>query len=366
MFTLESTLQALVTMNTDEVKTQTSLLEVFRSIKNLWSYLPAQTWRALRATNTEMHQLVYTNASSVQLHSGSDIALLISQHWPQLTTLKLGKSNITEHHIAWLVQGDLQLQCLDLSHIKLTSAGVKQLVCGKWSALAYLNLAQSFGHVRCQDARGVVASCRHLAHSDWPALTVLNISNNNLSVNALAELVQADWPGLQDLDVSANQKTELDDDRPWSKQGHGFFTQLAQAPWTGMQDLNISANLLDYEDALCMSQLKWHHLTGLNICGSLKHLEADERFQIVRQMAMGTWWSQLKALDISDNGLPPSSMAELIWGELPQLQMLDLRGSISDAEDIVAVLNSSLHVLKAFYVSSEVFAPVQARPESVS
>lgn len=132
-----------------------------------------------------------------------------------------------------------------------------------------------------------------------------------------------------------------------------------------MEDLNISANTLGYEDALCLSQLDWH-LVRLNICGSLKHLRADKLFPIVRQMAMGDW-PKLNALDISNNGLSLPSMAELIRGEWPQLQMLDLRRGTFSLEDVVAVLQSPLRMLKALgalYISSEVIAPVQARPEA--
>ena len=168
--------------------------------------------------------------------------------------------------------------------------------------------------ISCEaETTAAVVCCQHLADSDWPAFTALNLRKNGFSAAALGQLVEAHWPMLQELDISFNQL----------QQGTGFMHQLAQSPWTALQELNISSNMLGVEDAVHLGKLGCKQLTRLNIARCFRHLEAADVILAMRHLAAGEW-PELKVLNVSDNSLSSQGIAELAKGKGPELQSLDV------------------------------------------
>lgn len=99
-----------------------------------------------------------------------------------------------------LVQGSLpKLQQLDLSGNILSSEAMSCLAQAQWPSLTKLDLRQTFGF---QSPHGeVLLSCSHLASSSWPKLMVLDLSDNLLAVDSVAELIKANRPELTNLSI---------------------------------------------------------------------------------------------------------------------------------------------------------------------
>lgn len=299
------------------------LFEIFMLQDNAQvDMLPLRSLKALSATSKDMRQLVQANLSKMRIRRGLGIHLLgdpsgINTHarWPHLSTLNLSRADFGTADMELLVQGASlpSLQQLDLSYSALGPAAMQHLAHGQWPALACLNLAgTSKREYEAFNKEELVTSCQHLAAGVWTSLTALNFSQNFLDAKGMAELIRGDWPRLRSLDLSRNL---------WS--ATHFVAVLAKAHWTAVQDLNLESNQFTEDDFYQLGQLKWAHLTRLNIAHCLDQID---RQVSMKHVAAGCW-PQLAALDVSCNRLSAEDVAELVQGHWPALQSLSLAHS---------------------------------------
>lgn len=104
-----------------------------------------------------------------------------------------------------------------------------------------------------------------------------------------------------------------------------------------MQDLHLSRTLLKVLDALQLGKLGWKFIR-LQVVGCFELLADHDRVQAMRYPAAGEW-PELKVLDVSDNSLSATGVAQLVKADWRALQSLDISNQ-SHGGEITDLLGS--------------------------
>ena len=184
----------------------------------------------------------------------------------------------------------------------------------------------------------------------WPCLQHLDLSHNEISLDAAACIAQMEWPRLQVLRMA---------DWVDPAQDGAQLKTLLQSKWPALQELHMSSRrprheisclLLDdrfYRNVsscfyrllpLHMAAAEWPQLNMLQLSGI--GFTARE----VANLAKGTW-PLLQQLDLSSNNLTDSALEHLVRTGWPLLQSLNVSRNLLTAAAFTAFCNSKHYCL---------------------
>ena len=367
----------------------------------------------------DWQSLTWLNLADSDWREAETIAAVVCcQHladsdWPALTALNLRKNSLSAAALAQLVKADwpiLQELQISFNQLQRGTGFMHQLAQAPWTALQELNIssnmlgvkdAMQLGRLGCKqltrlniarcfrhlEAADVTQAMRHFAAGEWPELKALNVSDNSLSSEAIAELANGAWPELQSLDASFNELQHDYDEWQHQLEGRpGFVQALGMASWTALQHLNLSCNALIAEDAQFLGQLDWPQLKSLDVRDCFR---ASGRCKVSAMPNFAASdWPQLTTLDVCENLFGETIMCDMLRGaRLDYLKLggnevvswarsvspgwdhlgsLDLQGSPLSPEDICTLLGSCSHAFNTLHISCQVDWPTQARPSASS
>ena len=228
---------------------------------------------------------------------------LVSGDWPRLRSLDLShnQKQFAPHFVGALAMAQwTAVQYLNLESNQFTEDDMYQLGQLKWAHLTWLNIAQCQDWVDCQIAM------KHVAAGCWPQLAALDVSDNRLSAEGVAELVKGQWPALRSLRLADS--------------GKGTVAQLADSAWTLLQHIDLRGCCgLTAEEALLLAD--WPHLVSLNLRRCFGYARSSVLAAIMGQISRGSW-PALTALDVRDNSLQLNVTSEPeFWAKLRVLKL---------------------------------------------
>ncbi len=233
-----------------------NLLDIIYEVPQLLQVTDSDSRKALQATCRQLRHLVHTTASVVRFgtqrqSSEADARLLSSGTWTHLEAMNFRPVNMSVKAIAVLSQGHWPLlKVLVLSNNLLGVCGMEHFSHGRWPALATLEL-------HCVGMR--TKMMEQLQHATLACLSSLILSENKMAESACwAELVKGEWPNLTHLDLSSNNINI------------SFLGQLKNAKWPLLGSLNLHGALskfkfsatrqAQHEPFQGLAQCDWHQL----------------------------------------------------------------------------------------------------------
>lgn len=189
------------------------------------------------------------------------------------------------------------LQKLDIKYrAKLQFDAVCILSQANWPLLTELNLSRN---------NLEAAAVGHLIQGRWPKLRALNLSHNLLGPMGMQWLNRGDWPSLESLDLS---DTGINADAS---------DELAKGRWSQLRHVAISYNMLSLAEMEPLLKAPWAALTSLDL--SHNRLSAAA-LAILTQMSL----PGLRRLVLSHNLFSPMASKQLQEGHWPHLEHLDV------------------------------------------
>lgn len=313
-----------------------NLLDTIYEVPQIIRVTDSNSRKALQATCRQLRRLVHATASVVSFgtqrqSSEADARLLSSGTWTSLKAMNFKHADLSADAIAVLSQGDWPLlKILVLSNNLFGARGMEHFSHGRWPALATLELHQvgmSF------------TMMQHLQHATLACLSSLDLSENVMANSACwAELVKGDWPNLTRLDLSSNN---ID---------IGFVGQLKTAKWPLLGSLNLHFAFCQHsataqrEALQGMAQCDWHNLQSLGLASCSLGPEAMQKLCQAQ-------WPDLRILDLTANSMSGDAIRYLAGSVWSQLEVLDLKWCDIDVAAVSCLVQAKWLRLKALNLS---------------
>ena len=230
------------------------------------------------------------------------ICALINVRLPLLNKLQLFNSGLNCRGWSKLLQGKWRrLQCLDISSNPLLGSGLcKAMHVPRWTALQQLYIANcSLNDSFHWSVMG------QLTKLNLPHLQVIDLHNNPLEADSLAQLSKCKWP----LERLSPGNLRLDTPA---------FAHLSLSDWPNLRKLDlgygvipVSASAIALLAKSCWPLLEWLSLSSSGFRSA----------RVMSELVRG-YFPQLKTLLMCRNAFPPEAATHLIKGNWPCLEKL--------------------------------------------
>ena len=160
-----------------------------------------------------------------------------------------------------------------------------------------------------------------MLRQDWPAVTSLNLSRNELDDVAAQLLAVIAWPKMVNVNLSHNYDV-----------GPGAATWLVQAQWPALNSLDLEGTHIALASLLIGN---WPELEVLNLKDSFK-AEAAWNPSVCASTSIS--WRNLTSLNLEVHPLDPAFVAHLnlqCWPRLERLRLAHNTNSSKAIEDFV-------------------------------
>ncbi|DBA84144.1 TPA: hypothetical protein ACH3X1_006617 [Trebouxia sp. C0004] len=230
--------------------TASAFLDIIYQAPRLLEMLPQDSLKALSATSRNLRAAVHDMATVLTIEHEANIGCLLKGNWPHLGLVimrnqEYGYSSYSQLLTTkWrlLARIDLATCCFGsvdvvfllqpLQHPQLMGPDLNRFytqpltrLLGKdWLGLRKLDLSQ------VKSSSIGLAVMAQLSQADWPLLTSLDLSDNNLGADSMSDIIKGKFPALESLDVSSN-KLDVE-----------AMQQLVKGDWPRLRYLWLSIN----------------------------------------------------------------------------------------------------------------------------
>ena len=243
------------------------------------------------------------------------LAALLHGQWPQLQHINASRQNLASDMIKFTKRGWEQLVSLHLHNCGLSWQFLAAFHEANWPNLQDLRLSANYFYKRHKpnqhkryfgsdivsdwlseakmpNLTSLHFSCNHLinhksqlgfATADWPLLQSLTLFHCFIGLDsALHTVVNGDWPQLTHLDLSNNDL------------GDGAIQTLSQAHWPLLRSLKLSKNHFKFAGV--------QGIVRLDVC-LLERLDLSRNrlFSKAFKCLLKATWPRLSYLNVSDN-----------------------------------------------------------------
>ena len=280
------------------------LSDLVYKIPELLDYLSKTALQNILATSSALRQHVHQHVTKVKMHKQEeDMAVLIKGQWPRLVHVSVyavSRSQVDTGIAALLAQATQlhhQLQSLDFSYTRMTSAAVAVLPTASFRQLSSLQLRSCSLDQACAPA---------LSKSQLPSLQALDLTDNILDANAMAHLCNANWPNLRKLRLARNRL------------GNAGICHLATANWPLLEKLHLEATAMGGDALVQLCQARWPCLQRLGLSRNPLHQ--------IPKIHVDPAWASLKEVRLAYCGMD-NALEQLPRLCLHEIEVVDLLGN---------------------------------------
>ena len=273
---------------------------LLRSLSLGWNRLDASFFKQMVEGSRLLH-LTELHLPGIQLNKAAAIELV--QYGAPLQTLSLEWNRLPASVMSVLSQAKWRVEVLNISACEEVDVeAIRCLARAEWPRLSTLNVAMIGG-----DAVGHALSVDVFCQANWPLLTVLDVSDNPLSADAVAHLAKS-MTLLRKINLTNCGLTVA------------ACSALQHAAWPLLETLVLQYNNIDVAGIQCL---------------------VGARFPLLRRLLL------------KDNDLNKSALQTLSMGDWPDLEELEVSHS-SDATGVTSLAHGrwcKLRVLRLFSIN---------------